>query len=368
MNNLANFRPVYGFKDQRWSLLDLLERFSDNSFLSHGVLRISDLHLCPGKPAHYRFDGELIPLPGAANLDEDTVLALIKPALRDDTIQKVQSGQDVDTSWIWTDKDLSFRINIFRAHEGTCVAIRVLPSSIPPPEEIGFPFESTWKHFLSIDQGLVIVTGVTGSGKSTTVSSLLNRRAKERGERIITLEDPVEYLLQGEKALISQREVGRHLNSFHQGLRSALREDPDVIFVGEVRDPETAALALTAAETGHVVITTLHTKDTRGAITRLIDLFPSERTREICSQLSFTLSMVIAQKLIRRKNGDGRRAAMEVMMNHTSLSHLIRSGKWEQISSQLETQRKQGSITMARHLKELIEAQEIDDSPSKDIR
>ena len=359
MSATDRFRPVYGVKEQRWSLLDLLERFADPGFFSGGVLRISDLHLRPGKPAHYRFDGELIPLPGGADLDDDTVQALIKPALRDDTLERVQQGEDVDASWEWPEKDLSFRINVFRAREGTCVALRVLARKVPPPEEIGFPFDSTWKEFMAMDQGLVIVTGITGSGKSTTVSSLLTRRAKERGERVITLEDPIEYILEGDKALVSQRELGQHLASFSGGLRSALREDPDVIFVGEVRDPETAALALTAAETGHAVITTLHTKDARGAITRLVDLFPGERSSEICSQLSFSLSMVIAQKLVPRKDGQGRRAAMEVMVNHPSLSHLIRSGKWAQITSQMETQRRQGSITMDRHLKELVDSDEI---------
>ena len=359
MTDSQKFRPVYGVKDQRWSLLDLLERFADETFVSEGVLRISDLHLRPGKPPHYRFDGELIPLPGGSDLDDDTVKTLIAPILREGALERLESGEDIDASWDWPERNLSFRLNLFRAREGTCAALRVLARKIPPPDQIGFPFEGTWNNFLQLDQGLVIVTGITGSGKSTTVSSLLTHRARERSERVITLEDPIEYILEGERSLISQRELGQHLTSFSGGLRSALREDPDVIFVGEVRDQETAALALTAAETGHVVITTLHTKDARGAITRLVDLFPGDRSSEICSQLSFSLSMIIAQKLIPRKDGQGRRAAMEVMVNHPSLSHLIRSGKWAQISSQMETQRRQGSITMDRHLKELVDADEI---------
>ena len=220
--------------------------------------------------------------------------------------------------------------------------------------------ERNWQEIVTLEQGLVIVTGVTGSGKSTTVASLLRRRARDRGERIITLEDPIEYVLEGDRALISQRELGTHLESFSGGLRSALREDPDVIFVGEIRDPETAALALTAAETGHVVLTTMHTRDARGAMTRLVDIFPMDRTNEICSQLSFSLHSVIAQKLVPRSDGKGRRVAMEVMVNHSSIANLISTGKWAQIPATLETHRKNGCITLDQHLKQLVEDGSVD--------
>ena len=355
MSHPIPFTPVYTVGKQRWSLEDLLSRFNESSFLSEGVHRISDLHLLPGEVAHYRFDGELVPLPQADLLDEETIQALLQPILSQTSLEKLQRSEDLDASWEWPGHDLSFRINVFRTRKGTCAAIRVLAREVPPPEEIGFPMDRCWQDLVSMKQGLVIVTGVTSSGKSTTVASLLRRRARDRGERIITLEDPIEYILEGDRALISQRELGRHLPTFSAGLRSALREDPDVIFVGEVRDPETASLAISAAETGHLVITTMHTRDTRGAITRLVDIFPSQRSQEICSQLSFTLQSVIAQKLVPKSNGQGRLAAMEVMRTTGSISHLIRSGKWAQLPAMIETHRKDGCITFDQHLKQLVE-------------
>ncbi|MGE4619948.1 MAG: PilT/PilU family type 4a pilus ATPase [Planctomycetota bacterium] len=360
MSDSVPFPPVYKVGESHWSLQDLLGRFDEPAFLSDGVHRISDLHLQPGHPAHYRFDGELVPLPGGSALDSDTVIGLLEPILNDKSKQRLQAGKDLDTSWDWQERKLAFRINVFRSREGTCAAIRVLASEIPPPEELGFPMERSWSEIVNLEQGLVIITGVTGSGKSTTVASLLRRRARDRGERIITLEDPIEYTLKGDRSLISQRELGTHLESFSDGLRSALREDPDVIFVGEIRDAETAALALTAAETGHVVITTMHTKDARGAVTRLIDIFPIDRTHEICSQLSFSLHSVIAQKLVPRSDGLGRRAAMEVMKNLNAIANLIRTGKWAQIPAALETQRKNGCITLDQHLKQLVENGSVD--------
>ena len=360
MTHSAPFTPVYQVGENLWNIQDLLGRFDEPAFLSDGVHRISDLHLQPGREAHYRFDGELVPLPQGAVLDSQTVLKLLEPILNEKAREQVQAGHDLDASWEWAERQLAFRINIFIAREGVCAAIRVLASNVPPPEELGFPMERNWQDIVNLEQGLVIVTGVTGSGKSTTVASLIRRRARDRGERVITLEDPIEYVLEGDRALISQRELGTHLETFSGGLRSALREDPDVIFVGEIRDPETAALALTAAETGHVVITTMHTRDARGAVTRLVDIFPLNRSHEVCSQISFSLHSVIAQKLVPRADGQGRRAAMEVMANHPSIGNLIRTGKWAQIPGALETQRRNGCITLDQHLKQLVEDGSVD--------
>jgi twitching motility protein PilT len=196
----------------------------------------------------------------------------------------------------------------------------------------------------------VVVTGITGSGKSTTIASLLAEINKSASLRVITLEDPVEFVMKNEKCLISQREVGLHTATFHNGLRSALREDPDVILVGEIRDTETATLALTAAETGHLVFTTLHTRDAKGVITRIVDLFPPERSKEVMSQLSFSLSFVIAQKLLPRKDAKGRVAAYEILKNVPAVSNLIRAGNWHQIYATMQLSAKDHMLTLEKHL------------------
>ena len=358
----SDFPGVYAVAGKNWSILDLVGRFDEPAYLSSGVSRLSDLHLKAGRPAHYRFDGELVSLPQASNLDEKTICDLISPLLSEEKRAQLGAGLpiDIDAGWEWREKKLNFRLNVFRDRDGVCCALRVLAREIPPLDGIGFPFDRTWQEIVDLTQGLVIVTGVTGCGKSTTIASLLQHRNAHRAERIITLEDPVEYILKSDKALISQRELGQNLPTFHDGLRSALREDPDVIFVGEIRDADTAQLALTAAETGHVVLTTMHTRDTRGAITRLIDLFPAERMKELASQISFALEIVIGQKLVPKANGEGRRAVMEVMVNSVAIAHLIRTGKLEQIYAQLETQRKEGCITLERHLLMLLESGEVE--------
>jgi twitching motility protein PilT len=216
-----------------------------------------------------------------------------------------------------------------------------------------------WKEIVELRQGLVIVTGITGSGKSTTVASLLHHINRTRPVRIITLEDPVEYVIFSDRALVSQRDLRAHVETFPDGLRSALREDPDILFVGEMRDRETTALALTAAETGHLVLSTLHTKDARGAISRIVDMFPPERATEIVCQLSFSLSYVLAQKLVPRKDGNGRRVAMEVLKNIPSVANLIRTMKWHQVYAMMETNRRELLLPLERHLDELVRKGEI---------
>lgn len=349
---------VYPVGGRILSIFDLLDRFTEASYMSEGISRLSDLHLTVGEPVRYRFDGELVTLPDAFPVTREMLEALLFPILTDEQVGrlKASSRADVDAGYEWTDRQLSFRINAFHDRHGLAAAIRVLPRKIPALDTIGFPDPAVWKEIAELGQGLVIVTGVTGSGKSTTIASILQHINRHRGARVITLEDPIEYVLESERALVSQRELGRHIESFSDGLRSALREDPDVIFVGEIRDRETGQLALTAAETGHLVLTTLHTRDTRGAITRLVDLFPSDRGKELSSQLSFALSMVIGQKLVPRAAGRGRRVAMEVLKNSSSVAHLIRSGKWEHLYAAIETQRSAGMITLERHLVQLVEA------------
>ncbi len=354
-------RSIYPVGNQVFSIFDLLERFTAEAYMIDGVSRLSDLHLAIGEPARYRFDGDLVPLPEAFPITPEVMRDLLFPLLTEKQIAEIESSStaSIDAGFEWREKELNFRINAFHDRHGIAVAIRVLPRAIPNLNKIGFHDEAVWKEIVDLRQGLVIVTGVTGSGKSTTIASLLQHINRNRGARIITLEDPIEYVLDSQKSLISQRELGKHISTFSDGLRSALREDPDVIFVGEIRDPETGALALSAAETGHLVLTTLHTRDTRGAITRLVDMFPASRVKELSSQLSFALSMVIGQKLVSNLKGGGRRVAMEVLKNDVAVSHLIRSGKWEQIYATIETRRSAGMITLERHLLTLVEEGEI---------
>jgi twitching motility protein PilT len=349
-------RPVYPCEGRLVSIHDLLAVFLRPEFLVGDVPRVSDLHLRIGAAARLRLDGDLVPLEGGGPLTRGVFEDLVFPLLSDVQIQRLTGTppDDIDAAYDWTERAVSFRINAFTDRDGPACVIRVLPRAVPPPQRVGFPEERIWREITEAHQGLVILTGITGSGKSTTIASLLQHINRTRPVRMITLEDPIEYVLTDDRALISQRQVGVHVESFAAGLRSALREDPDIIFVGEMRDRETAGLALTAAETGHLVVSTLHTRDARGALPRIIDLFPAERFKELCSQLSFSLAWVIGQKLVTRADGAGRAVAMEVMRNNTAIANLIRTGNWQQLQSMIETQTKDGMYSLERHLIELV--------------
>ena len=352
---------IYRVGDRLCGLLDLLELFLRKEFTQNGVPRVSDLHLKSGQPARIRLDGDLVLVPGATPLTDDIMTVLLTPVLGVVAVEKLKRRppEDVDASFEWVEKETSFRLNAFAEREGLACVFRVLPRMVPAPDEVGFPTDQVWREIVSMQQGLVLVTGITGSGKSTTIASLLRFISRQRAVRIITLEDPIEYILPTDKALISQRQVGVHVSSFANGLRSGLREDPDIIFVGEMRDRETTALALTAAETGHLVLSTLHTRDVKGALSRIVDMFPPERFKELCSQLSFSLSWVIGQRLVIRADGRGRRPAMEILRNTPAMGNLIRNGVWQQIQSGIETQAKEGMITLERSLVQLVESGEI---------
>ena len=349
-------QPAYRVGRETKSILDLLARFADPDYQSHGVSRLSDLHLKVGEPARYRFDDDLVAVPKGDVLTEEVLRLLLFPLLSDGAVARLTgaSPQDVDAAFDLPEEGLSFRINAFHDRDGLACAIRALPRAIPTLDEIGFPSDQVWREIVEKKQGLVIVTGVTGSGKSTTLASLIQHINEHRKLRIITLEDPIEYVIPSKRSMISQRELGRHVPSFTAGLRSALREDPDIILVGEIRDQETCSLALSAAETGHLVLSTLHTKDSRGAITRIVDLFPSDRAKELSTQLSFSLSVILGQKLIPRADGTGRRMVMEVLANLPPIANQIRSGNLHQIYSTMQTLKKGGLNTLEDHLIELV--------------
>ncbi len=316
---------------RRLSMRDLLDYF-----LQLGRMRVSDLHIKVGLPPVYRVDGQLQRMRGAP-IDAATAELLVSSLLSPGELQRLKDHRSCDSS-CFTDK-LQFRLNCFHDTNGVAIAVRALESTPMPVEEIGFP-NNIWRDIVNRQHGLVLVTGITGAGKSTTIASLIDRIAATRPCRIITLEDPVEYRLTSKAAVISQREVGRDVPSFERGLRDCLREDPDVIFVGEMRDRDSASWTLTAAETGHLVFSTLHTRDSRGTVTRILDLFPSNQQDEVASQLSLGLGAIICQKLIPKASGEGRVVAMEVLNNIYAVANQIRLGKVEQLYSLLQTRTK----------------------------
>jgi len=337
------------------SILDMLAYFVEK-----GAMRVSDLHIKVGAPPTYRIDGELVKLKGLT-VTPEIAKQLIYPLLSDEKLGKFQSGSSVDCSYRYG--SLQFRINVFRENDGVCAAIRALSLKIPQIEKIGFP-NDIWQDIINRRHGLVLVTGITGAGKSTTIASLIDRISEKRACRIITIEDPIEYIYQQKYSIVSQREIGKDVQSFIDGLRSMMRQDPDIIFVGEMRDSETIAMTLMAAETGHLVFSTLHTRDTIGSITRILDYFPPGRQNEVRNQLSLGLSYIISQKLVPKKNGAGRIVAMEILNNNYACANLIRTGKIEQIYSQLQT--KTGNkpdekmITMESHLARLVKEDKVD--------
>lgn len=310
------------------SIRDLLDYFKQR-----GSLRVSDLHLKNGSPPTYRVDGRLTRIKGAP-LDEKTVHAIAKIMLAPDDWQALQDDRSVDSSI--ASGDMLFRLNTFHEADGLAIAVRALDTNPPEVESIGFP-NKCWEDIVRLEHGLVLVTGITGAGKSTTIASLISRVARQDPCRIITLEDPIEYQLQGHAAMISQREVGRDVPSYERGLRDCLREDPDVIFVGEMRDRDSASWTLTAAETGHLVFSTLHTRDVRGTLTRLLDMFPAERQDEVANQMSLGLAYILCQKLIPKADGTGRVVAMEILNNSYATANIIRTRKIEQLYSILQT-------------------------------
>lgn len=330
-------------------------------FEEKGVMRVSDLHIKIGVPPVYRIDGDLVKFKGLC-VTEEIAKQLIYPLLSDENINKLQTQYSVDSSYRFG--SLQFRINVFKENDGICAAIRALSLHIPKVEEIGFP-NDVWEDIIDRKQGLVLVTGITGAGKSTTIASLIDRIGERHACRIITVEDPIEYIYQQKNSIVSQRELGKDVTSFADGLRAILREDPDIIFVGEMRDPETIAMTLMAAETGHLVFSTIHTRDATGTVTRILDYFPPDRQNEVQNQLSLGLAYIISQKLVPKKDGTGRIVAMEILNNKNyACANLIRFGKFEQLYSQMQTKTKSGPdekmITMERHMAILVKQNKVD--------
>ncbi|MHC4595990.1 MAG: type IV pilus twitching motility protein PilT [Planctomycetota bacterium] len=339
----------------KFSILDMLDYFD-----KHGAMRVSDLHIKVGAAPAYRIDGNLVKLKGPT-VTPELAKQLIYPLFSNENLRKFRSQHSVDCSY--RRGSLQFRINIFRENDGIAGAIRALSLDIPKIEEIGFP-NDVWKDIINRRHGLVLLTGITGAGKSTTIASLIHRISEKSACRIMTVEDPIEYIFAQKHSIISQREVGRDAKSFLQGLKEMLRQDPDIIFVGEMRDPETITMTLMAAETGHLVFSTLHTRDATGTITRILDYFPAGRQAEVRNQLSLGLAYIVCQKLVPKKDKTGRIVAMEILNNNYACANLIRTGKVEQIYSQLQTKTRnrpdEKMMTMEKHLSMLVKQDKID--------
>ncbi|MCB9683885.1 MAG: PilT/PilU family type 4a pilus ATPase [Alphaproteobacteria bacterium] len=321
------------------------------ALLDHAAERgASDLHLATGEPAVLRVDGRLLQL-GDAVPDVDGMLAAL---LDGEGMGRLASGGSVDRA-LALPSGHRFRLAAYRCDQGLAVALRVLRRAAPELGSLHLP--PSLDELVGFSHGLVLVVGPTGSGKSTTLAALARRALERRQGVLVTLEDPIEYTFpQVGGALVRQREIGRHVPDFATGLRDALREDPDLMLVGEMRDPESIQLALTAAETGHLVFASLHSRSATSAVERIVDSYPPERQRQIRVQLADALRAVVSQRLLARRDGPGRIPAVEVLRVNRAAAALIRDGKTPQLVSVIQTGGAEGMITLERSLDELVRA------------
>ncbi len=323
-----------------------IERFLDALWERGG----SDLLLTAYSPPLFRIDGQLVPIPGEPRLDQDDVEHLVLSVLTDDQKQELRANREIDFSFSYNGV-ARFRVNCYFQMGALAMALRMIPLKLPTFDELGLP--PAVEYFANLPQGLVLVTGPTGSGKSTSLAAMIDYINVNRRCHIITIEDPVEYVHMHKSSAVSQREVGSDTQSFARALRAALREDPDVILVGEMRDPETVQFALSIAETGHLVFATLHTNDAPQALDRISDMFPAERQNQIRVQLAACLAGVVSQRLIPRVGG-GMVAAFELLIANNAVRSLVREGKTHQIRNLLAAGRAEGMCTLETWLNHLV--------------
>ena len=310
----------------------------------------SDLLLTGGSAPRLRVDGRLRPIEGARPMTGAEVDEIVLSLLDERQIKNFEENLDVDFSFSWEDK-ARLRASAFTQRGLTALAVRMIPTHIPTFEQLGLPPVAEW--VATLPRGLVLLTGPTGSGKSTTLASILNRINETRSVHILTIEDPIEYVHNHKVAAVTQREVGLDSPSFERALRSALREDPDVMLLGEMRDPESIQVALTMAETGHLVFATLHTNDAAQAVDRIIDVFPDWRQDQVRVQLAASLGAIVAQRLL-PKIGGGRVAAFEVLVANHPVRNLIREGKSNQLLNVMATSLGEGMQPLEVSLATLI--------------
>ncbi len=311
----------------------------------------SDLHLCNGLPPVMRLDGELKQM-RYEKFDPSVVQRMIYDILTDEQIQRFETELELDCSYSLRNV-ARFRVNVFRDRGTVAGAFRLIPRKIPTIQQLGLP--KVFEEIAARPRGLFLVTGPTGSGKSTTLASIIHDINTNRAEHIITVEDPIEYLHDHRKSIINQRELGQDTHEFNNALRAVLREDPDVILVGEMRDLATIKLAITCAETGHLVMGTLHTNSAAESVDRMIDVFPADEQEQIRVQLANNLAAIASQQLLPRAGQPGRVAAIEVMVATSAIRNLIRENKAHQITSIIQTSSQSGMQTMDQALAALVQ-------------
>lgn len=310
----------------------------------------SDLHLVVGRHPTLRIDGNLVPLVKHEVLSPRDTEELAQALLTEEQWERFQTYLELDFSYSLQDK-ARFRVNVYKERGFVALALRFIPSRIRTLEELNLP--PILNDFTQYSQGLVLVTGPTGHGKSTTLAALLDKINHTRSAHIVTIEDPIEYLFEQDRCIISQREVGTDSLSFHSALKRVFRQDPDVIMIGEMRDPETIATAVTASETGHLIFSTLHTNSASQTVDRIIDSFPAEQQGQIRSQLANSLLGVVSQRLVPRLGG-GLIPAIELMMATHAVRNLIREGRTHELNTVLTTSREQGMISLNQYLVNLV--------------
>jgi twitching motility protein PilT len=328
-----------------------------DAFLKLGLAQgCSDIHLAVGIPPMLRMNGDLMPIK-FRDLSDTELESYVMEIMSESQKEHFYSGVDIDFAYVGEDGG-RFRVNLFRKVTGVGAVFRHIPTEVPTLEKLKVP--KVIYDFCDYHQGMVLVTGSTGTGKSTTLAAMINHLNHNRALNIISLEDPIEFVHPSAKSQVIQRELGTHLVSFADGVRAAMREDPDVILVGEMRDAETISMAMTAAETGHLVLGTMHTTSAVKSIDRIIDSLPGELREQTKSFLSQSLKAVVTQVLVKTPDGRGRKALFEVLVNTRAISKLIMTDQSHQIPSQLQTGKNVGMQLMDRTILEAIEANEVD--------
>lgn len=324
----------------------------------------SDLHLVVGSTPVIRVDGELKSVPGTTEWTKDRARQVIESFVPKDQLQIFAKALELDFA-LSVGTIARFRVNIFQDQRGLGAALRLIPTEIKTVAQLGLPPELV--DLAHLPRGLVLVCGPTGSGKSTTLAAIVDKANASRASHIVTVEDPIEFLHHHKRGIINQREVGADTHSFAEAIKHAMRQDPDIILVGEMRDLETISTALTAAETGHLVFATLHTQDVAQTIDRIIDVYPAHQQAQVRTQLAATVRAIVVQTLIRRAGGKGRAVATEVMFANPSISSLIRSGKTHQLRTALQAGSAVGMHTLDQDLARLVLAGEIEHSKALDL-